>query len=308
MQTRTPRMLFFVAVLLGAAPVTAAAQQNGRSLDMESVRRISAMMAALGAESRRDAARIEAAYGRVVTSAGLRDRRALTASLQHGYISALPPDAARFNLRPRLGGEHPIGEKDLAHQPLYVAARPGTLGLLFHLAARVSAPLDVTSLVRHQAYQQALQRTNPNARTRVPTHALGLAFDISVLYAAPDDAIEIRDVLRRMRADGALFFVAERRQLVFHVVPHPDRLDFYAALFDGLAGVPGPPRADRPAAGLIAATAPPPPDTAWIDSTDDAGAPPVALAYAVLFGSIAASGVGVSLRRRAGRPTAALRG
>ena len=307
MQVHTPRILWFVAVLLCAAPVAAAAQESAR-LDMASVARIGAMMAVLGAESRRDAARIEAAYGRVVTRAGLRDRDALTASLRHGYISALPSDAARFNLRPRLGGEHPIGEKDLAHQHLYVAARPGTLGLLFHLAARVSAPLDVTSLVRHQAYQRALQRTNPNARTRVPTHALGLAFDISVLYATPDDAIEIRDVLRRMRADGALFFVAEQRQLVFHVVPHPDRLDFYAALFDGLAGVPGPPREDRPAAGLIAVTAPPAPDMAWMDRTEDAGEPPVAFAYAVLFGSIAASGVGASLRRRAARPTSFLRG
>jgi hypothetical protein len=37
-----------------------------------------------------------------------------------------------------------------------------------------------------------------------------------------------------MRQDRDLFFVAETRQLVFHVVPAPERALFYRGLFDGL--------------------------------------------------------------------------
>ena len=290
----------------GAAAEDRTADAAVRPLDAASLRRIGEMMAELRAESRRDAERIEAAYGHVAGSAGLRDRDALAASFHDGYVAALPADTRRFNVRPRLEGAHPIGEKDLANQPLYVAARPATLGLLFHVAARVPAPLEVTSLVRHHAYQRALQRSNPNARTAVPTHALGLAFDISVLYATPEDAAATRDVLRRMRDDGALYFIAERHQLVFHVVPRPERLDHYANVFAALTQVPAPVRAGIREA-LPAVRTPPPPDTAWLDALDERRPPPVSLGVAALVGSLAASGVGASLNRRRSRPVPFLR-
>ncbi|HXW04624.1 MAG TPA: DUF5715 family protein [Vicinamibacterales bacterium] len=99
------------------------------------------------------------------------------------------------------------------------------------MASRVrSGALEVTSLVRHDAYQRALARRNANARTRVPTHTMGLAFDISILHAPLETAMEIRDVLEQLAADGDLLFVAEQRQLVFHVVPTPQRRDHYAAV------------------------------------------------------------------------------
>jgi hypothetical protein len=92
-----------------------------------------------------------------------------------GPIVSLPENALLFNLQPRLRGLHPVGERDLQHQSLYVGADPAALGCLLQVAARVrSAPLDVTRLVRHKEYQQALLRTNPNAAdgrvTRVHRH------------------------------------------------------------------------------------------------------------------------------------------
>ena len=177
---RVLRLFKSVVVMLGVLLVTpAAAGVRSAPVDPAAVRTIGEMMSSLARESRVDAERIEQVYGDASRRRGLRDREALERSLADGSIAPVPSDTHRFNLAPRLGGRHPIGEKDLEHQPLYVAARPATLGLLLHVAARVrSTPLEVTSLVRHHAYQRALQRTNPNARTAVPTHALGLAFDI----------------------------------------------------------------------------------------------------------------------------------
>jgi hypothetical protein len=87
---------------------------------------------------------------------------------------------------------------------------------------------------------------------------MGLAFDISILNVPMASAREIRDVLRRMRDDGELFFIAETRQLVFHVVPSPVRAQFHAAVFSGLIEVPAPAWAlpPPPVSGITLAAAP----------------------------------------------------
>lgn len=203
------------------------------------VARARALMQELREESRHDARRIEEAYRHRRHT--LPDREALAGAIADGSVRFLPLAEPAFNIRPRLTGAHPIGELDREHQRLYVAADPAALGLLLQIAARVrSTPLDVTSLVRHDAYQRRLGRTNANARTSLPTHTLGVAFDISILNVPYAAAREIRDVLRRMRAAGDLFFIAEVQQLVFHVVVAPERAPFHAAVYDALAAAPPP--------------------------------------------------------------------
>jgi hypothetical protein len=156
----------------------------------------------------------------------------LEGALDNGGLVPLPDDPARFNLAPRLDGPNPIGEKDLNNQSTYVAARPATIGALLEIAARVkSGPVEVTSLVRHSHYQEALRATNVNANTSVPTHTLGLAFDIGVVNTPLKTVYEIRDVLQKMQRNGDVLFVAERRQLVFHVVPHPSRLGHFTNMY-----------------------------------------------------------------------------
>jgi len=193
---------------------------------------ITALMTEMTAESRRAAAQVRTAY-RPELEHALRDRPQLIASLERGTLARLPVRPARFNLDLRLAGAHPIAERHLVYQPLYVAARPATVGALLAVASRVSSgPLEVTSLVRHDDYQQTLRRSNANANTEVPTHTMGLAFDISVLHMSTDAVRELRDVLRAMSEAGDLFVIAETRQLVFHVVPAPDRLAFFEAIYD----------------------------------------------------------------------------
>jgi hypothetical protein len=230
------------AVLLSAVALAATradAATSGVIEDAEHLRRLDALMLALRPESVRDARRIREAYGARLHEIVFPDRAALQLALAGDVVRPLPEDL--FNLRPRLRGAHPIGEKDIAYQSLYLAARASTLGCLFHVAAAVRAtPLEVTSLVRHLAYQEALQRTNRNAQAAIPLHAAGLAFDISVLHAPTSAAIEIRDALRHLRDAGYLYFVAETRQFVFHVVPAPARLDFYTHLFHALTSLPAP--------------------------------------------------------------------
>jgi hypothetical protein len=219
------------AALLVAIPTIARAQSVAHD-DAARLSAVTALMAEMTAESRRASSRIRAAYRGELDNA-VRDRPQLIASLEAGTLARLPENPARFNLDLRLAGAHPIAERDLVYQPLYVAARPATVGALLALASRVhSAPLEVTSLVRHDEYQQTLRRTNANANTEVPTHTLGLAFDISVLHMPLDAARELRDVLRAMSAAGDLFVIAETRQLVFHVVPVPERVPFFEAIYD----------------------------------------------------------------------------
>jgi hypothetical protein len=119
-----------------------------------------------------------------------------------------------------------------------VSARAATIGCLLDVASQVkSAPIEVTSLVRHLEYQQQLRMTNPNATTEVPTHALGLAFDIAMVNTPLPTVLEIRDVLRRMSDAGDILVIVERQQLVFHVVPQPSRLGWYSQVYaNAIAG------------------------------------------------------------------------
>lgn len=191
------------------------------------------MMADLKPTSRANSAAMRKAYAPRARTDMIRNRAGLKRALDTEEIATLPADPAALNITVRTKGYSPIAEKDLAHQEWYIAARPATLGLLMHVAAQVtSSPIEVTSLVRHLDYQRKLQRTNRNARTSVPTHAMGHAFDIALVNTPLKTAYEIRDVLRRMRRNGDLIFIGEIRQLVFHVVPTPARHDYYAALYE----------------------------------------------------------------------------
>jgi len=178
------------------------------------------------------AAQIRDVYRPFVDALALDDFDRIEDGLSTGGLVPLPLDPQRFNVRVRRDGLNPIGEKDLAHQASYVAARPATIGCLLDIASRVkSGPIEVTSLVRHLEYQQQLLATNSNAATDVPTHALGVAVDIAMVNTPLPTVLELRDVLQKMSDAGDILVIVERQQLVFHVVPQPSRLGWYAQLY-----------------------------------------------------------------------------
>jgi hypothetical protein len=162
----------------------------------------------------------------------LSDYAQIEMAIANGGLVPLPPDPSRFNVALRLEGSNPIGEKDLANQASYLTARPAAIGCLLDLASRVkSGPVEITSLVRHSDYQEALRATNWNATTQLPTHTMGIAFDVAIVNSPLATVVEIRDVLRQMSEAGDVLVIGERHQLVFHVVPHPARLGHYAELY-----------------------------------------------------------------------------
>jgi hypothetical protein len=249
------RLFQRVAIAFLAVTVPAAASAD------PFVDALQAMMAELGAQSRRDARTIKAAYGPMVSRSMFADRADLEAALELEELALIPEHGAALNIDLRLDGAHPIAEKDLRNQALYLGARPATLGLLYEIASRVkSGPIEITSLVRHEQYQRALGASNGNARTSVPTHAMGFAFDIALVNTPLARVYEIRDVLREMRDAGKLYFIGETQQLVFHVVPRPATLDYYEALHLMKTYAPWSPELPVPAvAALMHRQIPPPP-------------------------------------------------
>lgn len=230
---KTRQIMVGVACVSLACTAPARAEPGSTHLD-----RVRALMATLRAESVAHAESIADAYDDAPELA-FADRDALREALAQETLMPVPAGAEAMNLALRISGAHQIGALDPAHQALYRAARPEVVGMLLDIASRVrSGPLDVTSLVRHRAYQWRLSRTNPNARTGVPTHVLGLAADISVLHRPLAHARELRDVLRQMAEAGQIHVVAEQRHVVFHVVPAADRREYFAEFARALAAAP----------------------------------------------------------------------
>jgi hypothetical protein len=193
---------------------------------------VDSLLSEMGPRSLHAAIDIRETYRPYVELLALKDFAEIESGLATGGLVPLPVDTSRFNVRVRLEGTSPIAEKDLEHQVSYVSARAATIGCLLDVASRIkSGPVEVTSLVRHFDYQNELRTTNPNAMTEVPTHALGLAFDIAVVNTPINTVREIADVLRGMSEAGDIMVIAERQQLVFHVVPQPSRLGWYEDVY-----------------------------------------------------------------------------
>lgn len=200
---------------------------------------IDQMMVALASDSALAAETIRRVYQEHLDVLTLREYGELAGALDNGGLVPLPDNPLRFNIVPRLDGPSPIGEKDLANQRSYLSARAATVGALLDIASRVkSGPLEITSLVRHGDYQDSLRTTNANATTSVPMHTMGLAVDIALMNTPIETVYEIRNVLQRMQDAGDILFIGERKQLVFHVVPHPARIGHFNDLYARAVGEP----------------------------------------------------------------------
>jgi hypothetical protein len=191
------------------------------------------MMVQLAPQSSRASLTIKQAFRRHMELLVMEEYAALEGALANGGLVPLPNDLLRFNLKPRVDGMFPIGEKDLDHQDSYISARRETVGALIEIASRVhSGPLEITSMARHSEYQSTLRKTNSNAITSIPMHTMGLAFDIALVNTPLNTVYEIRDVLSAMQKAGDILVIGERKQLVFHVVPHPARLGHFAQVYE----------------------------------------------------------------------------
>ena len=185
----------------------------------------------LRAQSRSDALTIKEVYRPLMDSTMFADEVELRRATEEGEL--VPLSSVELPaLQPRLWGHSPIAERDLENQALYVALRPAALGMLAEITSRVNhGPVEVTSAVRSEAYQRALSRGNSNANTDVPTHVMGYAVDIGLKYSTAETAKDLRRVLDEMRDAGDIYFIAERNQAVFHVVPVPERFAHFETIY-----------------------------------------------------------------------------
>lgn len=265
----------FALSLILVLAVSPRAALAGTAVDKQAqfIKALDAMMVELAPQTAMASATVRKEYRAYLDLLVLSEYAALADALSTGGLVALPGEPERFNVNVRTGGPAPIAEKDLINQSSYISARPATIGALLDIASRVkSGPLEITSLVRHTEYQDELRATNANANTSVPMHTMGLAFDIALVNTPLPRVYEIRDVLRTMQKAGDILVVGERRQLVFHVVPHPSRLGHFTDVYARAAAASaGHDLASIPMTGAISPLAEPIVETAVIEirPTDD---------------------------------------
>ena len=230
MLAHTQRIVFIAVMSLCLLSPDVARAERVSQAEFLSV--VDEMVTEWAPRSAQGAAAIREEYRPYLAPLGLDRFDDIEKGLATGGLVPLPQDSERFNVLIRREGANPIAEKDLAHQDSYVSARAATIGCLLDVASRItSGPIEVTSLVRHLEYQHELGATNANALTDVPTHALGLAFDIAIVNTPLRTVLELQDVLRQMSEAGDILVIAEREQLVFHVVPQTSRLGWYADVY-----------------------------------------------------------------------------
>lgn len=223
----------FLALLFVLVVSAEAAASTSTDRQLQFMRSLDRMMVQLAAQSAKSSMTVKQAYRQHMNLLVLQEYGALENALANGGLVPLPADPLRFNLKPRVDGPFPIGEKDLDHQDSYISARREAVGALIEIASRVrSGPLEITSMARHSEYQSSLRQTNANAHTTIPMHTMGLAFDIALINTPLRTVYEIRDVLGAMQRAGDILVIGERQQLVFHVVPHPSRLGHFAKAYE----------------------------------------------------------------------------
>jgi uncharacterized protein DUF5715 len=138
----------------------------------------------------------------------------LRRALDDHVLQELPDDPARLGFR--LDGT--LGE--LAPQlgssrELYRALRPEALALLVYLGSRVQAlsgaarPLEVTSAVRDDGYQQLLREDNAEATRGYSLHTTGYAFDIRRRYESGAQAQAFQFLLDDLTARGLIAWIRE---------------------------------------------------------------------------------------------------
>lgn len=104
--------------------------------------------------------------------------------------------------------------------------RPAARAFILELARgyhqEFGRPLPVTSLVRSEAYQLQLGRSNPNATTiDSPPHATGLAFDVHYGHMTAAEQEALMAALAASERDGLVEALRETRNH-FHVFVFPD--------------------------------------------------------------------------------------
>ena len=129
-------------------------------------------------------------------------------------VHPLPTDSARlgFAVDPTMGELAPRLSQP---RELYRGLRPEALALLVYMGARVKAisgatqPLQVTSTLRDDEYQQLLRKDNAEATHGYSLHTTGYAFDVRRRYESGAQAQAFQFLLDHLTAHGLIAWIRE---------------------------------------------------------------------------------------------------
>jgi Transglycosylase SLT domain len=163
------------------------------------------------------------------------DANDLTAAWGSHLLQPLPNDPSRlwFAIDPTHGELAPR----LGRSPsLYRGLRAEALALLVYLADRVhvmsgaTRPLQVTSTVRDEEYQDLLRTGNPEATRGYSLHTTGYSFDIRRRYESAAQARAFQFELDNLTARGLITWV--REPAAIHVTVSSDAATLVDALLE----------------------------------------------------------------------------
>jgi hypothetical protein len=141
----------------------------------------------------------------------------LARAWKRGVLHWIPNAPARTGITvEHLGGMMPLRERKLFH-----GLRPAAMNVLFLIGQRVrqlsgeSQPLHLTSAVRDDTYQGALEGVNAFAARTYSLHTTGFTFDLGRATLSPRQEQALRLVLDRLTALNAVAYIEE--PYCFHV-------------------------------------------------------------------------------------------
>jgi hypothetical protein len=104
-----------------------------------------------------------------------------------------------------------IGQRPELYRALRPAAIAGAhwIGATVRRISGVATPLDMTSAVRDQRYQDLLVGSNPEATSRYSLHTTGYAFDVLRRYGSRGQAVAFQFALDRLQALDLIAWVRE---------------------------------------------------------------------------------------------------
>jgi hypothetical protein len=184
-----------------------------------------------------------------VPKLALRNLSDLSAQLGARFVP-LPEIATDFRVRPRLTGDYPIGEADLANQDKYIAAERSTIGCMLFVAEQLQqlqgakyAGFETNNMVTHLATEEVSDKNkkkNPHIDPDLPMHAFGWAFDIPLKGLSKDQVRDLKFILTDLRQAGLLTFAEEGKgkSSAFHIVRHPDHAERFEQFYWQAVGTP----------------------------------------------------------------------
>ena len=151
------------------------------------------------------------------------DAADLTQAWENHDLQLLPSDSGLGFAVDRTMGE--LAPRLGQAKELYRGLRAEALALLVYMAGRVQAlsgatqPLEVTSTLRDDAYQQLLRDGNPEAADSYSLHTTGYAFDIRRRYESGAQAQALQFELDDLTARGLIAWIREPAAIHVTVAP-----------------------------------------------------------------------------------------